>query len=274
LAEHHSARADAHAAAALLTRCLSRVAGLDAIAELSDSTRLAAWPRVRVTARPLVRRDSSLRREVAETYIGRLVSRLPRHGRTPPETTAYLELLDRALEDRRVSESEGDALFALATMAGLSQTDVHAAHEMYVRDLIRVALADGLLSEPERTDIDEVRTLLGVSEELLRECLRRAEPDAAPAGDVRTREDLRGRTVCFTGELISSIDGVRIERPHAEHLAAESGLTVKSGVSKKLDLLVLADPDSMSGKARKARELGIRLMAEPVFWAKIGVRVD
>lgn len=38
-----------------------------------------------------------------------------------------------------------------------------------------------------------------------------------------------------------------------------------SAVSRKTKLVVAADPDSESGKARRARELGIALIAEPVF---------
>ena len=54
----------------------------------------------------------------------------------------------------------------------------------------------------------------------------------------------------------------------------KSELIVKHNVSKGLDLLVVADPDSQSGKARKARELGVRVMAEAVFWSTIGATVD
>jgi DNA polymerase-3 subunit epsilon len=43
----------------------------------------------------------------------------------------------------------------------------------------------------------------------------------------------------------------------ASILAVEHGLIVKKGVAKDLDFLVAADPDSMSGKAKKAREYGI-----------------
>ena len=35
----------------------------------------------------------------------------------------------------------------------------------------------------------------------------------------------------------------------------------------------LADPDSMSGKAKQAREYGVRLIAETAFWEMIGVEV-
>ena len=57
-------------------------------------------------------------------------------------------------------------------------------------------------------------------------------------------------------------------------LAAAAGLTVSKSVTKALDLLVLADPQSMSGKAKKARAYGTTLLAEAVFWRAIGVKVD
>lgn len=45
---------------------------------------------------------------------------------------------------------------------------------------------------------------------------------------------------------------------------------MKANVSKGLDVLVVADPDTQSGKATKARQLGTGVMAEPVFWQAIG----
>lgn len=39
-------------------------------------------------------------------------------------------------------------------------------------------------------------------------------------------------------------------------------------------MLVVADPDSLSGKARKAREYEIRIVAEVAFWSMIGVEVS
>ena len=49
---------------------------------------------------------------------------------------------------------------------------------------------------------------------------------------------------------------------------------MKKNISKGLDLLVVADPDSQSGKAKKAREIGTRVMAEAVFWSIVGVPVE
>jgi hypothetical protein len=39
-------------------------------------------------------------------------------------------------------------------------------------------------------------------------------------------------------------------------------------------MLVVADPDTLSGKAERARQLGTRLIAEAVFWRLIGASVD
>ena len=61
---------------------------------------------------------------------------------------------------------------------------------------------------------------------------------------------LRGKTVCFTGEMGSQLKGERVTRELAEKLAAEAGLVVQATVTKRL--LVVADPDTQSGKAKTA----------------------
>jgi DNA polymerase-3 subunit epsilon len=65
-----------------------------------------------------------------------------------------------------------------------------------------------------------------------------------------------------------------LSRDDQEALAAWAGLVVKAGVSHLLDILVLADPETQSGKARKAAELGVRRIAEPAFWRQVGVPID
>jgi len=67
-----------------------------------------------------------------------------------------------------------------------------------------------------------------------------------------------GISVCFTGDMHKS-------REEMSLLATSLGLVVLGNVTKKLDLLVVADPDTTSGKARKARQYGIRIIAESVF---------
>jgi DNA polymerase III subunit epsilon len=65
-------------------------------------------------------------------------------------------------------------------------------------------------------------------------------------------------SVCFSGDTIPPKDLL-------EWRAREAGLRVLTGVSKKLDVLVVDDPYSVTSKAQKARALGTRMLVVPVF---------
>lgn len=69
-----------------------------------------------------------------------------------------------------------------------------------------------------------------------------------------------GSTICFTGDGHLSYRGHPLDRKASNALAESLGFVVKSGVSKKVDRLVAADPHSLSGKARKARDYGIPII--------------
>lgn len=83
--------------------------------------------------------------------------------------------------------------------------------------------------------------------------------DAAPKPSGGT---LDGLSFCFTGKMDNP-------RGELEQLAEANGGTVRS-VSKELTHLVIADPNSNSSKAVKARKLGIKLISEQEFLGMIG----
>lgn len=58
----------------------------------------------------------------------------------------------------------------------------------------------------------------------------------------------------------------------AQKIAMEHGLVVKKRVTKGLEYLVTADPDTMSGKAKKAREYTTTILAEQTFWNMLGIQ--
>jgi DNA ligase (NAD+) len=72
---------------------------------------------------------------------------------------------------------------------------------------------------------------------------------------------LRGLSFCFTGELTS------MKRNMAEEKVKALGGSAKSSVVKDLSYLVTNDPESGSGKNRKARELGVKIIDEEEFLA-------
>ena len=199
-------------------------------------------------------------------------------------SVAYLDLLARVLEDRRVDPSESEALLELALAWGMTRDCIADANRRYLESLAVVALSDGVLTDSERRDLCTVALLLGIANAEAEGILAKARPsihacDVGPhasSADLISApsDELHGKTVCFTGECQCRLGGELITRATADELASRLGLIPAKGVTKKLDLLVVADGFTESGKARKAREYGIRIMHESVFWRMIGVEVE
>ena len=273
----HTAYDDALATSQLLSACFRELewepgTSLEDVGVRGAVPPASAWPCPHPLGCALRRSEARRRRSAASSLLVQLLGRLPASGDHVPEREEYLALLDRVLEDRRVDPEEGKALEAMAEEAGLSGADLVAAHESYYLDLLRAALEDGVITASETRDLAEVRQLLGIDEPRAAELL--AEANASERVQAGTRRELDGRTVCFTGTLRCSVDGMPATKSDAERAAEAVGMQIRKGVSKKLDILVTADPDSLSGKAKRARSLGVRLMAEPVFWRLVGLQVE
>jgi NAD-dependent DNA ligase len=54
-------------------------------------------------------------------------------------------------------------------------------------------------------------------------------------------------------------------------VAEAAGCIPAKTVTKKVDVLVVADPNTKSGKAIKAREYGTRIMAADRFFREVGI---
>jgi DNA ligase (NAD+) len=72
-------------------------------------------------------------------------------------------------------------------------------------------------------------------------------------------QPLRGFSFCFTGEMAS------MKRNEAEERIKALGGTSKASVVKDLSFLVTNDPESGSGKNKKARTLEIPIITEEEF---------
>jgi DNA polymerase-3 subunit epsilon len=271
----HCALYDARAAAALLAAAAERVViEVSATAFFPSREEFGAWPSS----------GMQLNREAAlswrpPSYLTSIARRLPMMpavvDANPQAVLAYADLLDRALEDRRITDNEADALCEVAQAWGLDAPHIEEIHRSYLTSLIAYALADAVLTDEERADLEWVGDLFGLDHDVVAELIAAATPAArsAVAPDHRGGT-IVGQSVCFTGESQRRINGEALTRSTAELLAASAGLVVARSVTKKLDILVVADPDTMSGKARKAREYGTRIVAERAFWPSIGILVD
>jgi DNA polymerase-3 subunit epsilon len=284
----HSALDDARATANVLFACLRKcrrrlplsISDLDDLGVRGQILERSAWPTLPVSGRTYARETQALASSRPSSFIAQLIPRLPLDTSRRPEINQYFALLDQVLEDRRVTSSEAESLATLAIQLGLSRTLAVEAHELYLRELVRIANADGFVSESEKSDINDVRKLLDISEDRYLSIMAEevlpgcdiAKSHSAPANLISRQ--LQNKSVCFTGELRCSVNGRPATRDYAEAVASSAGMIIKQGVVKSLDYLVVADPDSMSGKAEKARRYGVRIIAEPAFWHMLGVGTD
>jgi len=256
----HRASADATAAAQLLGGYLkigrSATHWADAMARASTLT----WPPIPSTGAMWFPRERG--REPQQHFLSRLVQRLPDPG-LPEERTAYLAMLDQALLDRHISVTEAEGLLAVAAELGIGRSAARELHAFYLRQLAQVAWVDGVISDAEGDDLRMVGKLLGVRPEEVDLLLGETKPSAGavqqPVRPVAGTFALNpGDLVVFTGEM---------SRPRSEweEISAGCGLVPHRAVTKKVKLVVAADPDSLSGKARKARDYGIPVVTEDGF---------
>lgn len=234
----HSALADAEATAELL-RYLCVGNGVD----------VEKYPVARFTT-PAAEAPC-LPRGGAPSWAGQLSRTLPTAA-TKNEAD-YRAELTCALVDRAISRTEMRRLESTAIAAGLSLDDVDAINEEFTRQLAVEAWADGVITDEERATLLDIAEALNVDAQLVRSLL-----DEPTSGPTPATFALRpGDRVAFTGAL-------DIPRDVWTDRATAAGLDV-GGVTRMCAVLVAANPDSMSGKAKQARENGVPIISETHF---------
>lgn len=262
LLEAHSAGADALATAGLLSYYLRCAQWTPPWLEALAAARAYRWPEyhgvypeLRFARRAEVR---AARREGA--WLDRIVSRMPRAA--DASVDAYLAVLELALLDSFLAEHEKDQLVEVAAASGLSRGLVLDLHAGYLRAMAEVALEDAVVTPEERAELDRVASCLGLLpadvDAALADAAENRSPGAACASVAMAGIALtRGDRVTFTGEM-------RRDRSQWEEACGVLGL--ESGtLTRSTRVLVAADPNSMSGKAAKARSYGIPIITEDAF---------
>jgi DNA polymerase-3 subunit epsilon len=274
----HAAGDDTRATAQLLLALLSENPEL--LRECETYTP-PAWPAVPPATRSLITRTALQEAEDAvPRYVQKLADSLAESAGAELQSGGeriYRALLTRVLADGRVDPDEGDALVDAAMNWGLTFNSVERIHLEFLSRLVGEAWVDRRLSDAEHSEIQVTAQLLGfgkLTEEQIKDLVVSGERDMQTNGLRPERGHLQGMTVCFTGECACSIEGERIARNRAERIATDNGLRVVSTVTKRLDILVVADPNTQSGKAKKARKYRVRIVPEPRFWRELGVDVD
>jgi DNA polymerase-3 subunit epsilon len=252
IGDAHRASADALATARLLAAYIASSGGSRYWSDVVDRAARFDWPPLAVLDADWVTREVSSAPQ--QTFLQRISERLPDES-GPHEHSDYLALLDRCLLDRTISRHESDQLVELAAGLGIGRSLAEDLNRRYFGALVQVAWEDGVLTTEEREDVATVAVLLQIEPAVL-EAAMTAPPTVGQRIEVSTHRPLEpGDLVVLTGDM-------RRSREEWEQELTALGYRPWRAVTKKVRLVVAADPDSISGKARKARDYDIPIVDE------------
>lgn len=250
----HSAEADALATAGLLAYYM-RTAGepvpwhqiVSAVAGYSWPTLASAILDVAL----VVRRAA---REAPDSWLDKVTSNVERVA--DPAIESYVDVLERALLDGYLSAHEKQDLIDIAEDLGLHREQLDKVHRVYLSALASAAWADGVVSLDEQFTLSQIAASLSIAQDEAKQILIDAQGERS-SFDVPTLHLAPGDRIVFTGELMI---------PRDQWVARILDLGMEHGtVTKATRLVVAADPDSLSGKAAKARDYGVPIITEVAF---------
>lgn len=265
LTNAHEALADARATAHLLSAYMRQAPAHPAWHQHYRVADSWIWPEVVRGRSDWVGRVRQ--RDAALTFIDEVARSMPAHADLEPHEVAYLALLDKVLVDGFVSLDEAAEVIDLARAHGIEKQRMQELNERYVKDLGATAWADHVLTEEESAQLMFAARTLAVPERILQAALSRpSETLDRPQAEAHTESQVDGGfPPVAAGDLIAFTGSMPRPRDEYEELAEAMGLKPWPSVTKKVALLVAADPDSLSGKAKKARDYSIPVVSVEQF---------
>ena len=261
----HSALEDARAAARLLGHYLLETpAFVEEVAYKLPQLAAVEWPQLEVCGVAPVTRCAGPK-PPREHFLAKLAARVDGATNNGAERS-YHALLDRILLDREISLHEEAELITAALAMGISREDAVGFNHHYLEALAALAHEDSVITIDERHDLLHVANLLGIDASVVEDLLddtHLPQDILAAHQTVRSLSLQDGDVIVFTG------DAPHVARDELKVAAEALGLNVAGSVTKKTRLVVAADPDSLSGKAQKARLLGIPIVGYTTYFRLI-----
>ncbi len=199
------------------------------------------------------------------------------------DAEAYLRLLDAALLDRYVSHAERTALLAEARDAGLDRSAVERVHRDYLAALARAELharagttdtgardaeASSLRDDPA---LHEIAGQLGLDADDVGGAVDAAVAERLVGGAAATVPPRPAFALADHDEVVLTGSMSRPRETWEKDVRA-AGLSPWPYVTRRTRLVVAADPDSLSTKARTARRYGVPIVTEQAFEALLAGR--
>ncbi|WP_333812380.1 exonuclease domain-containing protein [Timonella senegalensis] len=225
-------------------------------------------------------RSEDTQKLTAHDFLSQIADGLPEYTGSQ-QHDEYLAVLDRALMDRLLSATEVRELAEIANSLGLRRSTVEELHRAYFTQVARVAWSDRELTPEEKADLDLVGGLLQINaleqtkilhtEQVLAESIMlERNPAETVVSNSVSLDGASNRYGLTPGDLVVLTGEMSRPRSEIEADLVRAGYTPWNGVTKKVKLLITADPDSLSGKTKKAREYGIPVVVESALLELLG----
>lgn len=187
------------------------------------------------------------------SWLAGVAERVPKTG--DQDADYYLCFLRAVLIDGQISPTAVEALVACAEALGISRDEVQDLHGRFVRQVAIEAWVDGVVTDTERAYLQDAATQLGVDPEIVEELLAEPEEDAS---------DVTPGALFAPGDRVTFTGNLAVPRDAWEARARRVGLDVGE-VTPESAVVIAADKNSTSERARRARELDIPIIDETVF---------
>lgn len=186
---------------------------------------------------------------VPQRATGRQCRRSPQSDASPAgcaDAEVYLRMLDSVLEDGVIDSDERGELAALAEELALTTDEVDAICLEKVSRKIDEVLEDGILTQQEHDELLAVVEQCGVGSDVAQRRIRAYLPHSDATTELHVGDEIvvTGSHPDFTRDEIRAVLEGR-------------GFKTHNSVTKRTKLVLAADVASESGKAKRARTLGI-----------------
>lgn len=163
----------------------------------------------------------------------------------------YCALLLDVLGDGKISKSEITILDQSRELLEIDGPHATIVHKAVFDGARRLAWADNDLATWEKEQLEVLADQLGVPRATTRPSAEKHKVVAS----------LSNQVIVFTGEHSRS-------REELQEIAVQAGAEIKGSITRAVTLVVAADPTSLSGKAKRAREYEISIISVEEFLKK------
>jgi DNA polymerase-3 subunit epsilon len=194
--------------------------------------------------------------------------------------SSYTRLLNASLTNGRLSEHDSIALANLSCELGLSQHQCARIHESYVLEVAQALWEDGVPAKDDLDALAKIGQALSVRPSVIEQATRidtnehltSAIPVITHAVDHAA--NAYHRLTLAEGDRLALTGSMSRRRSEWEEILRALGIAPQSAVTKATRVLVAADPDTESTKARKARAYQIPIVDEPWLERAVSDGID